>query len=112
MFDDDPAVPLSQTSVPSMVGDEANDPIGVCLTASEPRKKDLSFTMVESSPPTQTDSLALVKLSQYVEEPCSSSSRNTVGIYDFEVHAVFAAKQSYRIIFILITIIYVLTIDY
>ena len=80
---DDPAalLPLPQTPLPSL--ETAITPSDV--TALLPAKEDLRFTTVESAPP--TDSLMSTKLSQYVEEPFSSSSSSIqmADSYDFEV---------------------------
>ena len=85
---DDPAVtavvPLPQKApASSLKGEVVGAEVGPIV--DEPLKKDLRFTTVESSPPTQTDSLALAKLSQYVEEPSSNSTIHTTDIYDLEV---------------------------
>jgi hypothetical protein len=81
---DDTAVPLPQeTLAPTEVRELVEAEVGPIV--DELRKKDLRFTTVEGSPPTQTDSLALAKLSQYVEEPNPSSSNHITDLYDFEV---------------------------
>ena len=41
-------------------------------TVSEPPKKDLRFKTVENSPPTETDSLEVTKLAQYVQSSGSN----------------------------------------
>lgn len=86
---DDPAVTPDDLAVVPLLqeapaeGEVVGAEVGPIV--DEPLKKDLRFTTVESSPPTQKDSLALAKLCQYVEEPCSSFSIHIVDFYDFEV---------------------------
>ncbi len=54
------------------------------VAAAEPRKKHLRFTIVEGSPPTDTYSLALAKLSQY-SEGSGLNSRHSSVLIEVEV---------------------------
>ena len=91
-FDNPVVVSLPSLVVVEGEGEEATT---VVLAASEPRKKDLRFTTVESSPPSQTELLVIAELSQYVEEPCSSSGIYTVVVCEFEVCSDFSIKEHF-----------------